>query len=59
MLCVIFVYVASYGPAWSIAARSGHYRILDAYVLLPVQLKREYVFVWSKLDNKVKTAVFK
>jgi hypothetical protein len=59
MLSGMFVYVASYGPAWSIASRTGCYGILDAYVLLPVPLKREYVFMWAKLDGKVKTAVFK
>ncbi len=58
-LLVIVVYVASYGPAWSIAARTSHFGILDIYVLLPTPFKRGYVFIWAKLDDKVKSAVFK
>ena len=53
---ILWGYVVSYGPAWSIAVRIGDRRILNAYNILPERVKQKVFAAWIKLDDKVRAA---
>jgi hypothetical protein len=55
-LMVLLLYVASYGPAWSVIARTGNYGLLRFYDPLPQSLKTEYLTFWMKVDKEAARA---
>jgi hypothetical protein len=47
-----FFYVASFGPAWSVAVRLNAYDIMRLYDPIPAQLQARYLRLWMKVDKR-------
>ena len=51
----VTLYIASYGPAWSVVIRvsGSSERWLGIYKPLPAEMRAEILRIWGKVDPKV------